>query len=157
MSKPAAGQLNSYVFLAAIVFTPIFGLLFDRPRWRGLSLLGGGLMLLPVFPILAWTDWSPWIANVLLGLSYSLVPAVMWPCVTRIVPPERLGTAFGLAFMIQNAGLTLANPIAGALNDWSGASAENPAGYGPMLWFFAVLASAAVVFAILLHRDSHEL
>lgn len=154
LSREAAGELNGTVFLAAIFATPIFGALFDRPRRRTWALFGGSLLLLPVFPILIWTDWDPQISNVLLGLSYSLVPAVLWPCVARLVDARRLGTAYGLMTMIQNIGLFGANLGAGALNDAGGASPANPSGYAPMLVFFAILSLAAVVFAALLRRDA---
>jgi MFS family permease len=68
------------------------------------------------------------------------------------VDEERLGTAYGLMTMLQNIGLTLFNVAAGALNDWGGASAENPAGYQPMLWMFAALSLAALVFSWLLRQ-----
>jgi predicted MFS family arabinose efflux permease len=31
-----------------------------------------------------------------MGISWGLVPAVIWPATTMIVPRERLGTALGL-------------------------------------------------------------
>jgi len=89
---------------------------------------------------------------VLLGISYSLIPAIMWPAVIKLVPQRQLGTAYGLLFMIQAIGLTLANLAAGALNDAFGAGADNPAGYTPMLLFFGILASSALVFAVALWR-----
>ncbi|MEO6593913.1 MAG: MFS transporter, partial [Planctomycetota bacterium] len=131
MSREAAGQLNGTVFLAAIFGTPLFGYYLDQPGRRARALLLGAGLLLPVFPMLAFTTWTPWIANVLLGLAYSMVPAVLWPCVTRLVEPQRLGTAYGLCFMVQNIGLMLANLAAGALNDGFGASAQHAAGYQP--------------------------
>ena len=41
-----------------------------------------------------------------------------------------------LMTMLQNIGLMVVNLLAGWLNDASGAGAENPAGYRPMLWLF---------------------
>ena len=62
----------------------------------------------------------------MLGVSFSLVPAVLWPAVARYATPEQLGTAYGLMTMLQNAGLVVANLVAGYVNDSSGASATNP-------------------------------
>lgn len=43
--------------------------------------------------ILAYTHWTPWIATAMMGIRYSPVPAVMWPLLSRLVAPERFGTA----------------------------------------------------------------
>jgi Na+/melibiose symporter-like transporter len=154
LSREAAGRLNSWVFLAAIFATPLFGWLFDREGRRTGSLAAGSLLLLPVFPILIWTDWSPWTSNVLLGIAFSLVPAVLWPCVARMVDARRLGTAYGLMTMVQNVGLAGFNLAAGVLNDANGAGPDNARGYYPMLGMFALLSLAALAFAALLHRET---
>jgi hypothetical protein len=49
--------------------------------------------------------------------------------------------------MVQAMGLTAINVIAGALNDFYGASEANPAGYTPMLWLFLFLSLFGFVFA----------
>ena len=97
-------------------------------------------------------DWGLWWTTALLGVSFSLVPAILWPAIVKLVDSNRLGTAYGLLFMIQALGMTIANIVAGALNDAGGASADNPAGYTPMLIFFALLASCAFIFAFALWR-----
>ena len=87
-----------------------------------------------------------------LGIAFSLVPAVLWPAVAKYVEPNQLGTAYGLMTMLQNLGLTVANVVAGYINDTSGASASNPAGYASMLWFFGLLSVAGLLFATFLWR-----
>ena len=152
LTLAAAGAMNSYVFLAAIFATPAFGWLSDRVG-RYAPLLAFGAFLLPVsIVIMAATDWSLWVATVLVGVSYSLVPAVMWPLASKLVAAERLGTALGLMFVVQNAGVAGANLVAGWLNDRAGASVANPAGYLPMMWFFGLTSAAGFVFALLLWR-----
>jgi MFS family permease len=89
-------------------------------------------------------------ATVLIGVSYSLVPAAMWPLVSRLVAPSRFGTAIGLMWVIQNAGIAGANLVAGWLNDSAGASAANPAGYQPMMTFFTTSSALGAVFALVL-------
>jgi MFS family permease len=42
---------------------------------------------------------------VLLGVAFSLVPSAMWPSVPKIIPEQRLGTAYSLIFWVQNWGL----------------------------------------------------
>jgi len=89
-------------------------------------------------------------STVLLGVSFSLVPAVLWPAVTLHVPAAHLGTAYGLMTALQQAGVFAANILAGYINDRSGGSAVNPSGYDAMLWFFGILSVAAFVSAVLL-------
>jgi len=152
LSLAEAGAMNGYVFLAAIVATPLFGLLVDRVGRRSLFMALGSLLLMGVFPILLYTDWSLWISTALIGVAFSLVPAVLWPSVPYLVEEERLGTAYGLMTMVQNIGLTGANLAAGALNDFGNAGAANPAGYRWMLWMFTILSLAGLVYSELLRR-----
>jgi MFS family permease len=147
LSLQEAGSMNAYVFLAAIIATPLFGLMADRLGRRSAFMAFGSLMLGVVFPILLFTTASLWISTVAIGIAFSLVPAVLWPAVPYLVAPERLGTAYGLMTMLQNIAMMVVNVAAGALNDASGASLENPAGYRPMLWLFFVLSLFAFLFA----------
>jgi MFS family permease len=162
LSLQDAGEINGFVFLAAIFATPAFGLLVDRIGRRALLMAGGTFLLFVVFPILAYTGWSLWVATALLGVAFSLVPAVMWPAVPYLVEPGRLGTAYGLMTMLQNIGMMIVNLAAGRLNDANAASAGNPSGYLPMLAMFAALSLAGLAFAWLLRRrevgpDGHDL
>ena len=152
LTRAEAGEMNGYVFLAAIFATPLFGLMVDKIGRRSIAMFIGSLLLLACFPTLLFTGWSLWVTTVMIGISFSLVPAVIWPSIAYLVEEQRLGTAYGLSFMIQNIGLTVFNLGAGALNDWGGASAENPAGYDPMLWMFTGLSVAALVFSWLLRQ-----
>jgi MFS family permease len=145
-----AGAMNSYVFLAAMFTTPAFGWLCDKIG-RYAPMLAFGALLLPVsIAIMAWTPWNLWVATALIGVSFSLVPAVMWPLTSKLVSPARFGTALGLMWVAQNAGIAGANLVAGALNDAAGASAQNPAGYEPMMLFFELASALGFVFALLL-------
>jgi MFS family permease len=150
LSLATAGAMNSYVFLAAIFATPAFGWLCDRIG-RYAPMLAFGALLLPIaIAIMALTHWSLWVATVLIGVSFSLVPAVMWPLTSKLVSPARFGTALGLMWVVQNAGIAGANLVAGWLNDNAGASALNPAGYQPMMAFFGAMSTLGFVFALLL-------
>jgi MFS family permease len=145
-----AGQINSHVFLAALFATPALGWLCDRlGRYAGLLALGAAL--LPVsLVVMASGNHGLGLATILIGISYSLVPAAMWPLVSRIVQPGKFGTAIGFMWVIQNAGIAGANLVAGWLNDRSAASALNPGGYEPMMTFFIVSSTIGFVFAVLL-------
>ena len=152
LSLARASEMNSYVFLAAIFATPLFGFVVDRVGRRSAAMFVGSLLLLAVFPTLLFTTWDLWVTTVMIGIAFSLVPAVLWPSIPYLVGERSLGTALGLMTMLQNVGLTAINLAAGALNDWGGAGAANPAGYQPMLWMFAALSLAGLVFSALLRR-----
>ncbi len=156
----AAGAINAWVFLAALFATPAFGWLCDRIG-RYAPMLAFGALLLPIaIAVMAATHGSLWVGTVLIGVSFSLVPAVMWPLTARLVPEQRLGTALGLMWVVQNAGMAGANLVAGGLNDAFGASALNPAGYQPMMLFFFTSGALGFGFALLLWmtagRRRHE-
>lgn len=148
----AAGSINAWVFLAALFATPAFGWLCDRTG-RYAPMLAFGALLLPVaIASMALSHGTLWVGTVLIGISFSLVPAVMWPLTAKIVPEAYLGTALGLMWVVQNAGMAGANLVAGWLNDAYGASAANPAGYQPMMMYFFLSSALGFVFALLLWR-----
>lgn len=145
-----AGRINSLVFLAAIFVTPLCGMVADRFGHRTLLMaFGAGLMPL-AFLILGITGWSPWISAVLMGVSFSIVPAVIWPSTVRLVDRRVLGTALGLVNVLQNAGLTLANLLIGRINTAWGAGPDNPSGYDGMLAFLGLVSFLGFLSAALL-------
>ena len=114
LTLEAASTLNSYVFLAAMFATPVFGLLVDRFERHAMLLTVGSLALPLSFVLLAAQGTEAlWGATVLLGISFSLVPAVLWPAVARYASAEQLGTAYGLMTALQQAGVFVANIVAG--------------------------------------------
>jgi MFS family permease len=147
-----AGVANSWVFFAAIFATPFFGLLADRLGHRALMLTFGTVLLPLTFVILGLTNLNLWVSTVMMGISFSLVPAVIWPATTLIVEPRRLGTALGLITLIQALGMAASNLAAGWIADRAGAGAQNPAGYAVMMWFFFLLSLVALCSAVLLWR-----
>jgi MFS family permease len=147
-----AGVANSWVFFAAIFATPFFGLLADRIGHRALMLVFGTVLLPLTFIVLGLTHLNLWVSTVMMGISFSLVPAVIWPATTLIVAPRRLGTALGLITLIQALGMAASNLAAGWLADMAGASAAHPSGYSSLLWFFFLLSLTALTSAVLLWR-----
>ena len=152
LSLQQASTVNSGVFAAAVFATPLFGLLADRFGHRALLLTAGTLLLPITFMALGLTDLSPWVSTVLMGVSFSMVPAIIWPATTLIVEPRRLGTALGVITMLQNVALWGSNRTAGWLADRAGAGPAHPAGYDTMLGFFSLVSLAALTSAILLWR-----
>ncbi|MGQ0383877.1 MAG: MFS transporter [Gammaproteobacteria bacterium] len=149
-----AGAINGYVFLAALFATPAFGWLCDRIG-RYALLLAFGAMLLPLaIATLASGSLPLWIGTVLIGISYSLVPAVLWPLTAQLVPASRLGLALGLMSAALNAGIVAANVAAGRLNDAFDAGPANPAGYEPMMTLFFWCGALGFGFALLQLRPA---
>jgi MFS family permease len=150
-----ASNVNSGVFAAAVFATPMFGLLADRIGHRALLLTVGTLLLPITLAVLSLTDLTPWASTVLMGVSFSMVPAIIWPATTLIVEPRRLGTALGVITLLQNVALWGSNRIAGWLATQAGAGPDNPAGYDTMIWFFGAVSLAALTSVVLLwQRES---
>jgi MFS family permease len=97
----------SLIPLGTIIFTPVFGSYVDR-KGKAASLMILGSLLL-IFAHLSLSVFqSPLLAYfglLSLGIAFSLVPAAMWPSVAKIVPENRLGTAYASMFTVQNWGL----------------------------------------------------
>jgi MFS family permease len=93
------------------------------------------------------------IPMVMMGIAFSLIPAIMWPSVALIVDHSKLGTAYGLMTMIQNIGLAGFNLLIGAANDFTNASSLNPSGYHLGMWIFSSLGFFGLLFAFLLRRN----
>jgi MFS family permease len=149
-SLAAAGQMNSWVFFAAIFATPVVGLIADRIGHRA-ALLSFGAALVPItFLLLGATDVSLWISTAMMGVAFSVVPAVIWPATAMLVDARRLGTAYGLINVLQSTGMFACNWAAGALNDAFHAGPAHPEGYGPMLLMFGALSLAGLASTLAL-------
>ena len=152
VTREFGGFLSSLLTLFAMICTPLFGLLVDRVGKRSLFMMFGSLLLIPVYLMMAYTRVPLLLPMAIMGVAFSLIPAVMWPSVAYIVDQSKLGTAYGLMTMIQNIGLAGFNLLIGWSNDHWQASAANPAGYRPGMWMFSVLGFVALLFAFLLRR-----
>jgi MFS family permease len=148
-----AGFLSSLLTLSAMIFTPLFGLLSDFIGKRSLLMMFGSLLIIPVYLLMGYTSINLLIPMSIMGLAFSLVPAVMWPSVSMVTPASKLGTAYGLMTMIQNIGLFGFNIIIGWANDVSNASAAHPQGYHMGMWIFSTLGFFGLLFAFLLRRN----
>jgi nitrate/nitrite transporter NarK len=124
------------------VLTPFLGAFIDyKGKGASMLMLGAIIMiachlsfafLLPLIP----SKTFAMALILILGVSFSLVPAALWPSVPKIIDAKILGSAYCLIFWIQNIGLCL-TPIL------IGATLESSGGYQlPMIIFssFGVLA-----------------
>lgn len=150
-SAVKGGFFTSLVISGSMVFTPLFGLVADKVGRRATMMIVGSLILVPVHLSLGLTSFAPAVAMVVLGISFSLVPAAMWPAIPIMVEEKRLGTAFGLMTLIQNVGLTLFNWLAGRLTDLAGGDYTNT------ILMFASLGLIGFIFSLLLkHASARE-
>ena len=136
----------------SLVGMPIFGMLVDRYAHRALLMMFGSLLIVPVFPMLAYTNIPPVVPMAMMGVAFALVPAVMWPALVYVVERSRQGLANGMLDTVQQAGLVVINLLIGWANDHWLASARNVAGYRAGLLMFTGIATLAVVFAFALWK-----
>jgi len=151
-TREFGGFLSSLLTLFSMIGTPLFGYLVDRVAKRALFMMFGSLLLIPVYLIMAYTNVHPLVPMALMGIAFSLIPAVMWPSVAYLVDQTKLGTAYGLMTMIQNIGLAGFNLLIGWANTHWAASVDNPLGYRPGMWMFSILGFAGFFFAYMLRR-----
>jgi len=177
VTREAGGDLVGMLTLFTMFGTPLFGLFVDKLGKRALLMMLGSLLLIPVYLMMAYirsahyvTVYLPSSADghfalvahhlppillltmAMMGIAFSLIPAVMWPSVAYLVELSKLGTAYGLMTMIQNIGLAGFNLMVGAANDYSHAGADNPAGYNLGMWIFSILGFSGLTFAFLLRQ-----
>ena len=138
----SAAKLFSCFPVLAMVMTPMLGIFLDRKGKGATMLMFGSIIMivchlsfafiLPAFP----QKWFALLLIVVLGISFSLVPAALWPSVPKIIDEKILGSAYCLIFWVQNIGLCLVPMLIGSLRASTGSY------FVPMLVFssFGVLA-----------------
>jgi MFS family permease len=110
----------------------------------------GSILLMPVYLLMAYSNVTLFVPVTLMGIAFSLIPAIMWPSVAYIVDQSRLGTAYALMTLIQQIGFFLLNLLIGRANDYAHAGLDNPGGYALGMWIFSILGFVGLTLAILL-------
>ena len=108
-----AADLFRWFPILAMVLTPFLGAFLDN-KGKGATMLICGAILMIIchltFALVPLTKPIAYAAIILLGVSFSLVPAALWPSVPKLVEDRYLGSAYSVIFWIQNIGL-MAFPI----------------------------------------------
>ena len=153
-TREMAGTLIGNLTISTMVGTPLLGLFVDKIGKRALLMMTGSVLLVPVYLMMAFTHTQAtlYLPMAMMGIAFSLVPAVIWPSVAYIVDQNKLGTAYGLMTVVQNMGFFGFNLAIGWANDHGHASAENPAGYHMGMWIFSILGLLGMLFAFLLRQ-----
>ena len=163
--------------LLAVGITPILGKIVDHKGKAATMLIFGSILLvichltfafiLPLFKGNAIGGAVvAYVTILVLGASFSLVPASLWPSVPKLVDDKVIGSAYSLIFWIQNIGLWLFPMLIGKILDSTNKSlvAEVKAGtisaeaaatqynYTAPLLMLACLGIAALILGIVLKR-----
>lgn len=160
-SAKAAGAVFSVFPLGAAAITPILGNFLDR-RGKGATMLILGALLM-IFCHLSFAFLVPatksivitFLSIILLGISFSLVPAALWPSVPKLVDNRLLGSAYAVIFWIQNIGLYAFPMIIGAVLTATNVGVEDPLKFNytiPML-VFVCLGVLALLFGFWLKYE----
>lgn len=150
----AAGLFKWFPILA-MVLTPFLGAFIDfKGKGASMMLLGAVIMIachctfafiLPLYP----SKTLALVTILILGVSFSLVPASMWPSVPKIIDEKVLGSAYCLIFWVQNIGLCLVPLLIGKLR-----VATN--GYLVPMIVFASFGVLAFIFSLMLKVEDKK-
>ena len=146
-------QLFSCFPILAMVLTPFLGAFIDNKGKAASMLMIGSLVmiachlafafLLPAFPY----RWLAVTIVVVLGVSFSLVPAALWPSVPKIIDNRILGSAYCILFWIQNIGLFAVPILIGNVLDKTG-------GYTTPMVIFSSFGVLALLFSLWLKVEN---
>lgn len=154
-----------FVFpLGAAAITPFLGNYLDK-KGKGATMLILGAILMIIchlsFAFLLPATKSVVVAYmgiILLGVSFSLVPAALWPSVPKLVDSRLLGSAYAVIFWIQNIGLYAFPMIIGSVLQSTNPGVTNPLEYNytvPMI-LFASLGVLALVLGFCLKAEDKK-
>ena len=108
ISTQQASDIFRWFPIGAMLLTPFLGAFLDH-KGKGATMLMIGAILMFIchmtFALVPLTPAIAFSAIILLGLSFSLVPAALWPSVPKLVDNRYMGSAYATIFWIQNLGL----------------------------------------------------
>ncbi|MBR6929169.1 MAG: MFS transporter [Bacteroidales bacterium] len=149
--------------LLAVAITPILGNYVDHKGKAATMLMLGSILLivchltfafiLPAFKGNAVGGTVvAYVTILVLGASFSLVPAALWPSVPKLVDEKIIGSAYALIFWIQNIGLGLFPTLIGNVlkNTNPEGTAAHELNYTWALVMLACLGMAALLISVYL-------
>lgn len=145
--------------LLAVAITPVLGNYVDHKGKAASMLVIGSLLLilchltfafvLPCFKGNAVGGVVvAYVTILVLGASFSLVPAALWPSVPKLVDEKIIGSAYALIFWIQNIGLWLFPLLIGKVLDATNEGVTNPYEYD-YTWPLVMLACLGIAALLL--------
>ena len=142
-----AADLIRWFPILAMLLTPFLGSFLDyKGKGASMLMLGALIMiachlsfafLLPLYP----QKWFALLIIIILGVSFSLVPAALWPSIPKIIDPVVLRSAYSLIFWIQNIGLFFVPLMIGKVLAATG-------GYTLPMILFALFGVLAFIFSL---------
>ncbi|MBQ2852627.1 MAG: MFS transporter [Bacteroidales bacterium] len=163
--RGSAASVFAVFPLLAVAITPILGNYVDHKGKAASMLMIGSLLLivchltfafiLPMFKGQAIGGIIvAYVTILVLGASFSLVPAALWPSVPKLVDAKVIGSAYALIFWIQNIGLWLFPLLIGKILDKTNPGVTDPVAlnYTWALVMLACLGIAALIIGIILKR-----
>ena len=149
--------------LLAVAITPILGNYVDNKGKAASMLMLGSILLvichltfafiLPAFKGNAVGGTIvAYVTILVLGASFSLVPAALWPSVPKLVDEKIIGSAYAAIFWIQNIGLGLFPALIGIVLNKTNAegTAAHELNYTWALIMLAALGIAALLISVYL-------
>ena len=126
--RQSAAAIFAVFPLLAVGITPILGNYVDHKGKAASMLVFGALLLIIchltfafILPMFKGNDMGgvivAYVTILVLGASFSLVPASLWPSVPKLVDAKIIGSAYALIFWIQNIGLWLFPLLIGKVLD----------------------------------------
>jgi Na+/melibiose symporter-like transporter len=152
MPTSEASGLFSWFPIGAMFLTPFLGAFLDKKGKGATMLIAGSILMITchlIFALVPLTKPIAYIAIILLGISFSLVPAALWPSVPKLVEERYLGSAYSVIFWIQNIGL-MAFPI---IIGWS---LDKTGGYTVPMLIFSSLGALAFVLGLWLKIEDKK-
>ncbi|KAJ3397660.1 hypothetical protein HDU92_005402 [Lobulomyces angularis] len=100
-----AGFVMSIPDIVSAVGSPICGFLVDKVGKRVSMLIISSILVLATHVLLCFTSLSPMFSMTLMGLSFTIFPSAVWPCVPLLVSNHQVATAYGIVTVALNASL----------------------------------------------------
>jgi MFS family permease len=143
-----ANTIMSIPYFMAAVMLPFLGGLVDKFGMRAFALLCVPICLLIVHSLMGYTNINPIGLLVGQGLGYTFMAATLWPSFSLIVDKRYTGLAFGIAFSMQNLGLSIIPFIIALIYT------DSDDKYIPNVEvFFMSLSAACIVFSVWLNYE----